>query len=103
MYSQNIWFVGFDAIPKPFSANYCFIYIMKTFVGKKVTLVGRIKNTGHYFRLRNLPIKGRGTGGYALLPEQYEGEEIRFFIYESENSYSEIKKMLEKPNVVRQS
>ena len=95
--TQNIWFVGFDAKPKPFSANYCFIYVMKTFVGKKVTLVGRIKNTGHYFRLRDVPVKGRGTGGYLLLPDQYEKQDIRFYIYESEKSFSEIKKMLTSP------
>lgn len=96
MYSQNIWFVGFDATPKDFSTNYCFIYIMKTFVNKNVTLIGRIKNTSTYFKMKT-KIHQRGTGGYVLLPIKWLGKDMRFYIYESKYNISEIKKMLVNP------
>ena len=94
--TQNIWFVGFDAVPKDFSTNYCFIYIMKTFVKKQVTLIGRVKNTGTYFKMK-VKVRQRGTGGYILLPIQWLGKDMRFYIYESSKTISEIKNMLSNP------
>lgn len=95
--TQNIWFVGFDAIPKAFSANYSFVYIMATFVGKHVTIVGKVKNSRSYLRLDNVLIPQRGTGGYVLIDSKWLGKDMRFYIYESKYSTAEIKKMLEKP------
>lgn len=95
--TQNIWFVGFDAVPKAFSANYSFVYIMATFVGKRVTIIGKVKNSRTYIKLEDVLIQARGTGGYVLIPSKYKGKDMKFYIYESKYTVAEIKNMLEKP------
>jgi len=97
MKTQNVWFVGFDAVPKPFSRNYAFIYIMRSFVGKQVTIIGKVKDSRSYIKLENVVIRQRGTGGYVLIDTKWEGKDMRFYIYESKYKTSEIKNMLEKP------
>jgi hypothetical protein len=92
--TQNIWFVGFDAIPKRFSRNFSFVYIMATFVGKYVTIIGKVKDSRAYIKLEDAFIKQRGTGGYILIPSKWLGKDMRFYIFESKYSVAEIKKML---------
>lgn len=95
--SQNIWFIGFDAKPKIFSKNYAFIYIMRAFLNKKVTIIGKVKGTRLYMKLENVLIRQRGTGGYVLVDSKWLGKDMRFYMYESEHTLTEIKNMLAKP------
>ena len=94
MDSQKIWFVGFDAVPKPFTTNYSFIYVMKTFVGRKITIIGRIKGTRNCIKIKDLLIRQRGTGGYVLLDKKYAGKKMRFYMYEAKNAPHQIENLL---------
>lgn len=82
----NIWFAAFDTVPKPLTTNYSMIYVFRSFLDKRVDLLGKIigsKGTkDDVVKLQNVVVKKKGSSGYLVMGIQFAGKNMRFYIYE---------------------
>jgi len=97
----QVFFMAFDTVPKPLTKNYAMIYIFKTFLNKKVDLIGRIigsKGTkDDVVKLTNVLVKLKGSSGYLAMDSKFAGKDMRFYLYET-GSKDKLKSMNLKPN-----
>ena len=86
MAATKVFFMAFDTVPKPLTRNYAMIYVFKTFLGKKVDLIGKVigsKGTkDDVVKLENVEVKLKGSSGYLAMDSKFADKEMRFYLYE---------------------
>jgi hypothetical protein len=82
----KVFFMAFTTTPKPLTKNYAMIYIFKTFLGKRVDLVGKVigsKGTkDDVVKLENVEVKLKGSSGYLAMDAKFADQEMIFYLYE---------------------
>jgi hypothetical protein len=82
--NTTVWFVGFDAVPRAMSKNYSFIYIMRSFLGQRINLVGKSIEGNMRVKLEDIPVKQKGTGGYIGMDIKFKDIPMTFYIYRTD-------------------
>jgi len=82
----DVWFMAFDSVPKYLTKSYSMIYVFKTFLNKRVDLIGKVigsKGTkDDVVKLENVLVKLKGSSGYLAMDSKFAGREMRFYIIE---------------------
>lgn len=86
MAATSVFFMAFTTTPKPLTRNYAMIYIFKTFLGKKVDLIGKVLGSrgskDDVVKLENVQVKLKGSSGYLAMDSKFADKEMIFYLYE---------------------
>jgi hypothetical protein len=98
----QVFFMAFVTTPKPLTRNYAMIYIFKTFLGKKVDLIGKVlgsKSTkDNVVKLENVEVKLKGSSGYLAMDAKFADQKMLFYLYER-GTKDKLKELNLKPNL----
>jgi len=97
----SVFFMGFETTPKPLTKNFAMIYVFKTFLGKKVDLVGKVLGSKgskeDVVKLENVEVKLKGSSGYLAMDSRFADKRMIFYLTER-GSKDKLKSLNLKPN-----
>jgi hypothetical protein len=98
----QVFFMAFVTTPKPLTRNFAMIYVFKTFLGKKVDLIGKVIGSrggrDDVVKLENVEVKLKGSSGYLAMDSKFADKEMLFYLYER-GTKDKLKQLNLKPNL----